>query len=218
MSTGIESAMIGEAFKKSFDSEAAIRKPLSLITTHLQKSEKFNELLKRQVEGVEPFFDFPSITSSALLHAFNSSVVCEVLFSEYRELFIKNQISLAPLMRTRHLLEGGIVMNLQNCCTFMTGPTAAALLNDSHRKKIKNAFAENFPKLVDARDALAHEHDRSVGKFRNSRISDVGQSTNSAATGIAGLIDQKGVKFDFDFSSAKIIALAQQVADIICEV
>jgi hypothetical protein len=139
------------------------------------------------------------------------------MFYENRELFKKTQSSHLSLMRTRHLLEGGIVMNLQNCCSFMSGPTAAVLLSDGQRTKIKNAFVKNFPKLGDARDALAHDHDRAVGKYRDKKISDIGQMTNSVASGVAGLIDQGGVKFDFDFSSEKIVTLSQEIADIICE-
>lgn len=212
-----ESSIIGDAFVRSYGSAAAIKKPLSLITTHLQGDAKFKDLLKKQVDGAEPFFDFPSIASSALIHAFHSSVVCEILFFEYRELFKKHTISLAPLMFTRHLLEGGIVMNLQNCCVFMSGTAASTLLDEKQREKIKSVFAEHFPKLIDARDALAHEHDRAVGKYRDERISDVGQSTNSVESGIAGLIDKSGVKFDFDFSSSKIIALTEQLVEIICK-
>jgi hypothetical protein len=65
----------------------------------------------------------------------------------------------------------------------------------------KDCFLAHFPRVVDARDAVAHYHDRAFGRFREKQFSGrVGSSRiyNHGKT----FVDSKGLEFDFPFNES----------------
>ncbi len=207
--------LVAKAFRDTFENERDIRVPLKAIVETLSYSEKAKEFRKKQFQGKEPIYDLGSVVNSALIMAFNAAKICEVLFDDYRRTFQNYQLSMVPLIRSRQILESGVVLNLYNCRSLLCGSNTTEQLGVQLQTSVSEAFMLEFPRLTAARNALAHDHDRALGRFREQVIASSGQSTRSFSSGIADLIDQNGEIFEFDFSSQRILRLVEQLARLV---
>jgi hypothetical protein len=156
------------------------------------------------IETHDVLFDLESCVSSDLIYAMQSSQICGALFEAFHAEYKRHGIFDAKYIWVRAALEPGIVINLFNCRALLVSDRITYILGMPAQAKVRAVFDEILPRLVDARDAIAHDHDRAIGHFRKKVVADVGQMTRSIRNGIADLLDRNGQKFDFDFSYPKL--------------
>lgn len=78
----------------------------------------------------------------------------------------------------------------------ISSDSCASIFPNLDRRGVLNAFERSFPNLDEARDAICHEHDRALGRFRRKPISEFGQFVRAVEGGIE-LMDAQGSYFRF---------------------
>ena len=87
-----------------------------------------------------------------------------------------------------------------------------AAIGNAPEQEVMSIFSNRFPRLREARNALAHEDERAFGKVGNSLYSGPNlheglQFRSQSGSSIFGLKDKTFQDFDIEFDSKAILSL-----------
>ena len=104
------------------------------------------------------------------------------------------------LLQCVHIHADSVPIDLFNAFK-ITQSAEFVKLSKQSAKDHADCFLAHFPRVVDARDAITHYHDRAFGRFRDTQFSGKLGSSRIYNYGKT-FIDNKGLEFDFDFDEA----------------
>ena len=103
-----------------------------------------------------------------------------------------------------HFFVDVVPIQLFNFKMMLDSPEAKCALDG--QKNISKAFDQHFPKLTDARHAVAHQHDRNLAartSFRDRVLFEVPVNDEAFAPNGKTYRDANGVSFDFQFELSR---------------
>jgi hypothetical protein len=150
-----------------------------------------------------------------IVSAFHSARSAELLFETAIDYQSNNKVY-DHLICVHHSFGNQIVNDLAQAQRLLTDDDVLNSLVTFLKDEIESIFASLFPKLIVARDSVAHAEERRLGKLKKNAKSQIGvknlrQSIGQAGSKLIGLIDKDGIEFSIDCHSAKIVALVENL-------
>ncbi len=134
-------------------------------------------------------------------HAARSAEALARLAQEYRA----DLVQYCLLMSVQHSFGPAAVFELQNAADLLSIPKIRECISLTG-ESVSELFTRHFPDLRQARHALAHEAERSMGLVRNQPIGlGLPQMRGQFGSKLFGLTTEKFEPLEIDISSVKIV-------------
>ena len=204
-----QDAILGALLREAFFDDQPIRVALLPVNRKLNKiSEKLRSEGKFQLAG-------------AASGAFNMFIVSAYHCSRAAELLVgRPEYFQQPdfgdfFLTIQHSFGLDSVFGLSSSRSFLLQETILQQLVVTS-KSVDDVYAKHLPRLVDARDSLAHEDERILGKSNKLReFSEKTQMTAKFGSKFKHLLDRDLAEFDFDFSSNKIVSMVASIGSLV---
>jgi hypothetical protein len=195
--------LVGHALHKAFSDDSGLREKLGPLVDFVNNKSWKSDATKD--------FFFGDALNQYLVSAYHASRAVELLFDAARE-YQSDSYQFGKLIPIHHAIGMPIIFQLDSARRLMTLEVVLQSLGGIEEASIKGIFDKIFPRLKDARDALAHQDERSLAvphkkPVPERKASDHKQIDGQMGAHFLGLRDDRQKEFEIHVGSELIVEL-----------
>jgi hypothetical protein len=202
--------LVGPALHKAFSDDSVFREELGPLVDFLNDKSWKCDATKDYYCG--------DTLNHYLVSAYHASRAVELLADAARE-YASDPYQFGKLIIIHHTIGTPIIFQLDSARSLMTLNAVLQSLEVIEKKSIEDIFNEIFPRLKDARDALAHQDERSLVVHYDKQVSGRNPIAHQQIDGqlgadFFGLRDKNQENFRIHVGSGRIVELVGKLRSL----
>ena len=195
--------LIGHAIHQAFCRDRDFRAALRPLIAYFEQRSTATVATKA--------LHFQDLLNKHLASAYHAASAAENLHATARS-YYDDHYQINALSMVKHSFGPSVIFELNSAQKILTNSKVRNAIGNVSYKDIIRVFARHFPRLNEARDALAHKDERALGKvekkwFDGPNLHEGLQIYGQSGGKLFGLKDEEFRDFDIGIESSAIVSL-----------